>query len=140
MHPRVKDSVDLLNMYGGRIDSIIELGFGDGSILSEVAKHVRVRALYGCDINYEALNKASEKGIITVKADLNTDKLSFPDNYFDAVIMEEVIEHLVNPDNALEEAYRILKPDGIFILTTPNLAWWVNRFILLLGSSLIGAK
>ncbi len=133
MRPRVKATVDMLNTYGRRMDSIIELGVGDGSILSEVAKHVRVRALYGCDINDEALNKASERGVTTVKADLNTDKLPFPDNYFDAVIMEEVIEHLVNPDNALEETYRILKPDGIFILTTPNLAWWINRLILLLG-------
>jgi ubiquinone/menaquinone biosynthesis C-methylase UbiE len=133
MHPRVKVAVDPLNMYGRRIDSIIELDVGDGLILSKVAKHVGAKALYGCDVDNGALNKASEKGITTVKADLNTDKLPFPDNYFDAVIMEEVIEHLVNPDNALEEAYRILKPDGIFILTTPNLAWWVNRLILLLG-------
>ncbi len=133
MHPRVKVTVDLLSKYGGKVNSIIELGVGDGSILSEVAKHVGARALYGCDIDDEALNKASEKGITTVKADLNTDKLPFPDNYFNAVIMEEVIEHLVNPDNALQEAYRILKPNGVFILSTPNLAWWVNRFILLLG-------
>ena len=63
MRPRVKATVDMLNTYGRRMDSIIELGVGDGSILSEVAKHVRVRALYGCDINDEALNKASERGV-----------------------------------------------------------------------------
>ncbi len=33
-HPRVKVTVDLLNMYGRRIDSIIKLGAGDWSILS----------------------------------------------------------------------------------------------------------
>jgi 2-polyprenyl-3-methyl-5-hydroxy-6-metoxy-1,4-benzoquinol methylase len=47
--------------------------------------------------------------------------------------MEEVIEHLMNPDHALEEAYRLLRPGGLFVLTTPNLAWWVNRLVLLTG-------
>jgi len=45
----------------------------------------------------------------------------------------EVIEHLVNPDNMLREAHRILKNHGYLLLTTPNLASWVNRLVMLLG-------
>lgn len=51
--------------------------------------------------------------------------------YVDIAI--EVIEHLLNPDYMLREVHRVLKDDGIFLISTPNLASWVNRLILLLG-------
>jgi len=131
--PRAKVTANLLLRFGGRIDRIIELGVGNGSILIEVAKIVGATQLYGVDINDKALEESRRKGIITIKADLNIDMIPLPDNYFDAVLIEEVIERLTNPDHALEEAYRVLKPGGLFIVTTPNLAWWVNRIVLLLG-------
>ena len=73
------------------------------------------------------------KGIRAVFQDLNSDRLPFQDNYFDLVLLSEVIEHLVNPDNALKEAHRVLKSNGILIVTTPNLSSWMNRVYLLFG-------
>jgi SAM-dependent methyltransferase len=49
------------------------------------------------------------------------------------VIMSELIEHLVDPDNALEEACRVLVPGGTLLLSTPNLAAWYNRVLLAVG-------
>jgi ubiquinone/menaquinone biosynthesis C-methylase UbiE len=46
--------------------------------------------------------------------------LPFRDEVFDGCLMLEVVEHLSNPGKALEEANRILKRSGIFIITTPN--------------------
>jgi ubiquinone/menaquinone biosynthesis C-methylase UbiE len=37
----------------------------------------------------------------------NTDRLSFPNGFFDIVLKEEVIENLANPDNSLQETYRV---------------------------------
>jgi SAM-dependent methyltransferase len=54
-------------------------------------------------------------------------------SHFDAVFFGDTIEHLVDPDVAVGEIARILKPEGIFILTTPNLASLANRFSLLFG-------
>lgn len=53
---------------------------------------------------------------------LNIDRESFPfeDNQFDMVLFTEVIEHLLNPQFSLKEIYRVLKKNGILILTTPN--------------------
>lgn len=50
----------------------------------------------------------------------NLYNLTFKKNTFDAVVMREVIEHFKQPEKAVKEAYRILKPKGMFILTTPN--------------------
>ena len=54
-----------------------------------------------------------------VKHDLN-DGMPFPENDFDTIIAGEVIEHLLEPYRFLIECFRILKPEGVLILTTPN--------------------
>jgi len=64
---------------------------------------------------------------------VDTEDFPFEDNFFDAVIALELIEHLYDPDHFLEEVYRVLKPSGYFILSTPNLASIHNRIALLFG-------
>jgi ubiquinone/menaquinone biosynthesis C-methylase UbiE len=46
--------------------------------------------------------------------------INFPDNSFDKIISFETIEHVPDPQKAVKELYRVLKPDGKLILTTPN--------------------
>ena len=53
----------------------------------------------------------------TIKINLNKDKIPFPDNYFDIILIGEVIEHLVNFDNALNELSRVGKK---MVGSTPN--------------------
>ena len=50
--------------------------------------------------------------------------LPFRDECFDTVIMGQVIEHIEAPCLALREARRVLYPDGILIITTPNAYSW----------------
>ena len=47
-------------------------------------------------------------------------EMPFPDNYFDGVIMAEILEHTYEPKKMIKESYRVLKQDGILIVTTPN--------------------
>lgn len=46
--------------------------------------------------------------------------LPFPDACFDVVVMSEVIEHLMRPERAVWEVARVLKPGGVFVMTTNN--------------------
>jgi 2-polyprenyl-3-methyl-5-hydroxy-6-metoxy-1,4-benzoquinol methylase len=50
---------------------------------------------------------------------------------FDVVIAAEVIEHIVSTDDFLMHCEAVLKSDGLLILTTPNLLFWVNRVRML---------
>lgn len=52
-------------------------------------------------------------------ADMN-EKLPYPDNFFDAVVCIDGIEHLENPFSFIRESFRILRPGGSIILSTPN--------------------
>lgn len=59
----------------------------------------------------------------------NLYNLDYKNNQFDAVIMREVIEHFKKPEIAVKEVNRILKPEGLYILTTPNYTSLLTYFI-----------
>ncbi len=63
---------------------------------------------------------------------------SIPDESFDIVILSEVLEHLrMSPLRVLGELYRILKPNGYLVLTTPNIARLNNIAMLMLGRNIM---
>ena len=55
--------------------------------------------------------------------------LKYKNNTFDAIVMREVIEHFIFPEKAVKEIYRILKPGGKIIITTPNYDSLLLHFI-----------
>lgn len=55
----------------------------------------------------------------------------FPDDYFDVIVMWDIIEHLINPVDALKEACRMLKSEGYIFISTDDASNWLPR---LLGS------
>lgn len=54
------------------------------------------------------------------KIDLDKEKLPFEKDFFDAVIICDVIEHVESPCNLLRDVRRVLKPEGMLIITLPN--------------------
>ncbi len=117
----------------GKIDHILDLGCGRGSVTKKAKDATMASDAFGVDVDDQALKMANKQDITLLKVDLNSGKLPFIDNYFDLVMMIEVIEHLYNVDYALLESFRVLRSSGYLLLTTPNLAWWINRFVLLFG-------
>jgi SAM-dependent methyltransferase len=59
------------------------------------------------------------------------EQLPFKSDIFDLVIATEIIEHLRYPKQLLDEVYRILKVDGKWLMSTPNVATLMNRMALL---------
>lgn len=88
--------------------------------------------VYGLDMNPQAV-KVARKNDIKAQIGNVEEKWNYPDAYFDIVIASHIIEHVVNPDQFILEARRVLKKGGLFIVATPNLAAWFNRILLLLG-------
>ena len=118
---------------GIKAEKYLDVGCADGSFTIQVAKNVGAHEVCGVDISAEALKIASSKRVKTFYADLNKEQLPFQNSSFDLITAIEVIEHLTDTDNLLQESYRCLRRDGYFVITTPNLASWVNRILLLLG-------
>jgi 2-polyprenyl-3-methyl-5-hydroxy-6-metoxy-1,4-benzoquinol methylase len=84
---------------------------------------------YGIDISRYAIEKASKitKAKLFVH-DIDNGIKFFKNNFFDLIVMLDVIEHTKSPFNVLKEVYRVLKPDGKLVVTTPNINA-IERFI-----------
>jgi len=111
---------------------IVDLGCGDGSALAVAAERNPAHRFVGIDWSGDALRQARTLGLTVVRAGVAAD-LPVADGTADVVIMSELIEHLVDPDGAVAEARRLLRPGGSLLLSTPNLAAWYNRGLLALG-------
>jgi 2-polyprenyl-3-methyl-5-hydroxy-6-metoxy-1,4-benzoquinol methylase len=61
--------------------------------------------------------------------------LPFPAQSFDLISLFEVLEHLPQPHIVLQEVARLLRPDGLLVITVPNVANLRNRLRLLIGRS-----
>jgi len=60
--------------------------------------------------------------------DLDTDSLTlFSDAQYDFVIMNHVIEHIANPIRIIEDVFRVLKPDGRFVVSAPDKNFTYDR-------------
>jgi ubiquinone/menaquinone biosynthesis C-methylase UbiE len=127
------DCAKILVSFNIKAEKVLDIGCGTGESTRVVAKAVGAENVFGVDFSEGALTQAINKGIDVRKVDMNWEPLPFPNDFFDFVSAIEVIEHLINPDNMFEEVWRVLKCGGFFFLTTPNLASWVNRFLILLG-------
>jgi len=100
--------------------TVLDAGCGGGygaKYLADSAEKVTA-----VDVSDEAVNYAkahySADNLEFGKADVR--KLDLPDNAFDVVVSFEVIEHLDDPEEYLSEIARVMKPQGTFIMSTPN--------------------
>jgi ubiquinone/menaquinone biosynthesis C-methylase UbiE len=98
-------------------DRIIEIGCGAGNVIEKAP----CGKLFGVDISPSILNKAKEKlnkRVHLFQADAQN--LPCKDQVFMQVICSEVLEHLLDPSAALNEIARILKTQGVAIISVPN--------------------
>lgn len=112
---------------------MLDIGCSTGMLLTMIQNENESLNLYGVDKLKKSVREANKKGINAKVVDLNSQHLPFANNKFDIVICLEVIEHLCNPDLCLSEIGRVLKKGGILFISTPNLASWRNRLLLLSG-------
>jgi SAM-dependent methyltransferase len=112
---------------------IVDVGCGDGSATSLVSNLDAGNTVIGVDWSATALARARARGLLVVQGGVDTSGLPLPDGCADVVIMSELIEHLVDTDTAVDEVRRVLRPGGVLLLSTPNLAAWFNRGLIALG-------
>ncbi|MFD7547793.1 class I SAM-dependent methyltransferase [Streptomyces sp. NPDC059578] len=112
---------------------VLDVGCGDGSAARAAGPLLTGHRVIGVDWSQDALRRARQHLTDVVRGELADGRLPLRSGCADAVLFSEVIEHLVDPDAALDELRRVLRPGGHLMLSTPNLAAWYNRGLLLAG-------
>ncbi len=99
-------------------DRVIDIGCASGYNVAKLAP--ACKEIVGVDINAGSIAKARQQhpNITFVRCSANA--VPFPDAYFDAAIMTEILEHVLDEVAALTESYRLLKPGGSLILSVPH--------------------
>lgn len=99
-------------------DRILEIGCGAGNILQEF----RRGRMIGLDLSASLLRQSQEKSYKTNCSFVRCfgEHAPFAPGVFDKIYCSEVLEHVPDPSSICGEARRLLKPDGIFVVSVPN--------------------
>src|SRR3989344_538352 len=113
----------LLNLLGSGPGRVLDIGCGPGVMTAEIA--TRGWEYCGVDLSPQMIAVATAK--FANRPGINfavgaVEKLNFPDHHFDALVAMGLVEYLADEDAALFELRRVLKPNGIFLVSIPN--WW----------------
>lgn len=117
----------LSRMYLGKGASrkLLEVGCGSGVRLIKMKKMGWMVHGQEIDPRAEAIAKASDCDFKIFLGPLETLKLS--DSTYNAIIMNHVIEHAIDPIKLLMECRRILKDEGVLVMVTPNVESYGHR-------------
>jgi SAM-dependent methyltransferase len=118
---RIAMDLEIVERHVGAGAHILE--YGAIPLLMTAALETLDYTVSGIDIRPERFAAAIEDlGLEVVACDVETDSVPFADETFDALLFNELFEHLrINPIFTLTEARRVLKPHGTLLLSTPNL-------------------
>ena len=95
--------------------TILDLGAGSGRI-QELAFRGQVARVCGIDLDERVVdNPLLDEGKVA-----GGESIPYPDASFDVVFSDNVLEHLEQPEAVFREVARVLRPNGVFLVKTPN--------------------
>ncbi|MBU0634253.1 MAG: methyltransferase domain-containing protein [Candidatus Omnitrophica bacterium] len=106
--------------------TILDVGCSTGFLLDE-ARKIGWKA-YGVEVAQWAVKYARQKFGLDV-CNKSLEEANFKRDFFDVVILQDVIEHLPDPKRTLLEIRRILKPTGILYVNTPDIDSLASRIL-----------
>lgn len=116
---------------------LLDIGCDTGAFSEKISRAVNTKNMFAIEVQPESAAKAQTKGIKVEICDANK-PFPFEDSFFDIVTANQSVEHLYDSANFFKEAYRVLKKDGTFVVSTLNLCSWHNIFCMALGLQPVG--
>jgi methionine biosynthesis protein MetW len=106
--------------------SVLDLGCGDGELLSLLIREKQVRA-QGIELSEQAIHSCVAAGLSVFQEDIDTGLAEYADKSFDYVILNQTFQQVKKPDFVLKEALRVGKK---IIVGFPNFCYITARFQL----------
>jgi methionine biosynthesis protein MetW len=139
--PRVDTIVSLLENLIDNGDQVFDLGCGDGTVGALLKDNYRI-TIDGCDISEVAVDRAQNHYRTVHQLNIDNKDIPVESESYDIVICTDVLEHTLSPGHPLTEVRRILKNDGVTVISVPNYGFIRYRIHSVMGnlSSIIRDK
>ncbi len=98
----------------------LEIGSGFGGFLSRAK--LKGHRVQGIEVSTHSCTYANQNGIPTFLGTL--EESPFPHEFFDIIVLSEVLEHLPNPKISLDKIVSLLKKNSILVIQTANFEGW----------------
>jgi 2-polyprenyl-3-methyl-5-hydroxy-6-metoxy-1,4-benzoquinol methylase len=113
---------EMLDFMPDSYGKVLEIGCGEGDFLDCLDCDEK----WGMDIDEESINVIKSKGIKTIYGRYEEMHGEIPDGYFDAIICNDVIEHMVCHDHFFQTIKTKLADGGVLIGSIPNVRFYKN--------------
>lgn len=117
-HRRYAKLYSLVSSYVNKDSKVLDVGCAMGGFLGYLHKQ-GLPNLYGIDLIEDYVSYAKKKGDYNIKLG-SAESIPFDDNSFDLLVMDQVLEHLVEPIKAFREAKRVLVEGGLLYIAVPD--------------------
>jgi SAM-dependent methyltransferase len=112
--------IKLITPYLKQNINFLDCGCGGGEYVKIIRNNFAVNAL-GIEYLAEKVALAkNDRSISNYIQQGDIEILPFPNGFFEVILLNEVLEHVPNENQALAEIYRVLKNNGILIIFSPN--------------------
>ncbi len=117
----------LLDHYSSPKGPLLDVGCGFGDFLR--AAKSKGWTAFGIEVSKTSAELAKkEAGLNIFEGTLQ--EANYPEEFFTAVTFNDVLEHLGNPEGALEEAARVIKTKGLLFIRVPNMGFHLMKFFI----------
>lgn len=114
------DFLELLPAGGAA--NILEIGCGAGETGAAAIAAGLCRTYVGVELTQQAAAIARTRLTDVLEGDVEKTTLPWPDHHFDAVLMSEVLEHLIDPWSLVKRVSHKLRPGALVLASSPNVA------------------
>ena len=102
---------------------VLELGCGTGSFASQIKKRNDCE-VWGIELVEKQARKAAEVLDKVIIGDVTTEVSALPGSYFDCVICNDILEHLVDPYILLKTLRDHITATGVLVASIPNVRYY----------------